>query len=67
MQNTIEIRNILVVTIITRRYTDHIRKIVHMAIPFIILLYIPVSFYLLLSFIRLLDLCRTKPFLVNFA
>jgi hypothetical protein len=54
-------------TIITRRYIDHIRIIVHMDISFIILLYIPVSFYFVLSFIRLLDLCRTKPLLAIFA
>jgi hypothetical protein len=54
-------------TIITRRYIDHIRIIVHMDISFIILLYTPVSFYFVFSFIRLLDLCRTKPLLVIFA
>ena len=54
-------------TIITRRYINHIRIILHMAISFIILLYIPVSFYFVLSFIGLLDLCRTKPLLVIFA
>jgi hypothetical protein len=53
-------------TIITRRYV-HIRITVHMAISFIILLYIPVSFYFVISLIRLLDLCRTKPLLVLFA
>jgi hypothetical protein len=36
-------------------------------IPFNILHYTPVSFCFLLSFIRLLDLCRTKPLLVIFA
>jgi hypothetical protein len=54
-------------SIITRRYIDYIRIIVHMDISFIILLYTPVSFYFVLSFIRLLDLCRTKPLVVNFA
>jgi hypothetical protein len=47
-------------------YTHHIRIIVHMDISFIMLLYTPVSFDFVLSFIRLLDLCRTKPLLVIF-
>jgi hypothetical protein len=38
-----------------------------MDISFIVLLYIPVSFYFVLSFIRLPDLCRTKPLPVIFA
>jgi hypothetical protein len=53
-------------TIITRKYTDHVTIIVHMDIYIIILLYTPVSFHFVLSFIRLLDLCRTNPRLVTF-
>jgi hypothetical protein len=51
-------------TVITRMYIDHIRIIVHMDISFIVLLY---TIYFVLSFIRLLDLCRTKSLLVIFA
>jgi hypothetical protein len=54
-------------TVITRMFIDHIRIIVHMDISFIILLYTPVSFYFVVSFIRLLDLRRTNPRLVIFA
>jgi hypothetical protein len=54
-------------TVITRRYIDHIRIIVHVTISCIILLYTPVSFYFVQSFTKLLDLFRTKPLLVIFA
>jgi hypothetical protein len=54
-------------TIITRMLLDHIRITVHMDMSFIILLYTPVSFYFVVSFIRLLDLRRTKLLLVIFA
>jgi hypothetical protein len=54
-------------TIITGRYIDHIRIIVHMPISFIVLLYSRVLFYFVLSFTRLLDLFRTKALRVIFA
>jgi hypothetical protein len=56
----------VICTVITRRYIDLIRIIVHMSMSFIILLYIPVSFYFVIPFIRLLNLCRTKLLLVIF-
>ena len=43
-------------TTITRRYIDHFRIVLRIDISFIILLYIPVSFYFVLLFIKLLDL-----------
>jgi hypothetical protein len=52
---------------ITKSHIDHIRIIVHMDISFITMLYIFVSFCFVLSFIRLLNLCRTNLLLVNFA
>jgi hypothetical protein len=54
------------IAVIARRYMDPIMIIVQMDISFITMLYIPVSFHFVLSFIRLLDLCRTKPLLVIF-
>jgi hypothetical protein len=58
---------VVLCTVITRMYVDHIKIILKMGIYFIILLYTPVSLYYVLSFIRLLVLCRTKPLLVMFA
>ena len=55
---------ILLQIYIIRKYIDHIRIIVHMDISFIILIY---TLYFVLSFIKLLVLCRTNLLPVNFA